>query len=333
MLVPIMAPAPDLVSFTLADVNQAARELLEANPEAIVPYRLLREVLRLPATNPELLQAKKAAMAGKWVRQLEESQLSDGSWGRFHSQDTKNKTVFRTTEEAIDRAFALGLGPSDRIVRRVSGYIQDVLHGDFRITDREEMSEAWPLLVKFILAGRLGQIDPASKMLDPFWAYLGEVAKQTFVSGKYRLEDEADAYRNLSGDHVPGGFLESQHALWILSSRRLPCQLDRALMSWIWHKPDGIRYLRAPLQNPSSRYIGYWLRSMNLLSRFGSWKEISVGVLNQLWKQRDKQGLWDFGTGIARSIDFQLSETWRQSTKRKQDYSTHILVLVRKYFD
>lgn len=109
-----MAHMPDLVAFTLADVHQAAIELLKENPEAIVSYRLLQEVLRLPTNNPKLLQAKKAALTGKWVRQLEESQLSDGSWGRFHSQDTKQKTVFRTTEEAIDRAFALGLEPSDK---------------------------------------------------------------------------------------------------------------------------------------------------------------------------------------------------------------------------
>ena len=267
------------------------------------------------------------------MRQLEESQLADGSWGRFHSQDTKKKTVFRTTEEAIDKAFALGLEPTDRILRRVSGYIQDVLHGDCQITDRKEKSESWPLLVNYILAGRLAQIDPANKMLDPFWVYLAEVTKQAFASGNYRLEDEANAYLRLSGVHVPGGFLESQHALWILSSRRLPYQLDRALVSWIWHKPDGIRYLRTPLQEPSSRHIGYWLRSMNLLSRFGSWREISVDTLNQLWEQRDKQGLWDFGSKITRSIDFPLSETWRQSSKRKQDYSTCILALLRKYFD
>jgi hypothetical protein len=71
---------------------------------------------------------------------------------------------------------------------------------------------------------------------------------------------------------------------------------------------------------------------MNLLSRFGSWREISVDTLNQLWEQRDKQGLWDFGSRISQSIDFPLSDTWRQSIKRKMDYSTCILALLRKYF-
>ena len=54
-----MAPTPDLATFTLADVHQATRELLAANPEAIVAYRLLREVLRVPPGDPELAQVKK----------------------------------------------------------------------------------------------------------------------------------------------------------------------------------------------------------------------------------------------------------------------------------
>ena len=253
--------------------------------------------------------------------------------GRFHSQDTKKKTAFRTTEEAIDRAFALGLEPGDGVLTLASQYIHDVLHGDAQITDRTEKSESWPLLVKFILAGRLAQIDPANKMLDSFWIYLADVAKQAFASGHYRVEDEADAYLRLSGVHVPGGFLESQHALWILSSRGLPYQLDHELVSWIWYKPDGIRYIRASLSNLKPRLIGYWLRSMNILSRFGSWREISVGTVNQLWEQRDNDWLWDFGSKISWSVDFPLSESWRQSIKRKQDYSTHILVLLRKYFN
>ena len=328
-----MARTSEPPTYKLAELQKSANELLAANPEAIVTNRLQREVLRVPPNDPELAQVKKAVLMSKWVRQLEKSQLSDGSWGRFHSQDAKKKTVFHTTEEAIDREFALGLEPSDRVLTRVSGYIQSILHGDAQITDRNEKAESWPLLIKSILAGRLAQIDPSHKMLDSFWTYLAEVARQTFASGNYRLEDEAAAYLRLSGIHVPGGFLESQHALWILSSRRLPHQLDHALVSWIWYKPDGIRYLRAPLTKPQPYYSGYWLRSMNILSRFSSWREISIETLNRIWEQRDKKGMWDFGSEIAQSIDFPLSVSWRHSINRKMDYSTCILALLRKCFD
>ena len=60
---------------------------------------------------------------------------------------------------------------------------------------------------------------------------------------------------------------------------------------------------------------------------------MSADSLNELWEKRSSDGWWDFGSEIAQCIDFPLSESWRQSIKRKMDYSTCILVLLRKFFD
>ncbi|OGN92924.1 MAG: hypothetical protein A2Y88_09130 [Chloroflexi bacterium RBG_13_48_10] len=321
------------MTFTLDDIHRSTRQVLASAPDGVVAYRLLREVLHVHPDDPSLVTAKVAALSSQWVRQLQGSQLPDGSWGRFHTQDTKVKTVFRTTEEAIDRAFALGLEPTDTCLTNVRKYIENVLSGDAMITDWYEKNDAFPVLITFILAGRLAQIDPTNKMLDTYWTYLLEVANQAFSSGNYRLEDEKEAYLRLSGIHVPRGFLESQHALWILSSRELPSGLDRDLMDWIWNKPKGIGYLGAALSRPSPYHIGYWLRSMNIISRFGSWREMSADSMNDMWEKRHPDGWWDFGSEIAKSIDFPLSESWHQSIKRKMDYSTCILVLLRKYFN
>ncbi len=328
-----MTHTPGPVKFTLDEILQIARGILDANPDGVVAYRLYQEVLRFPPDDPQLAGAKNAAVKNKWVHQLSDSQLPDGSWGRFHSQDTKKKALFRTTEEAIDRAFALGLEPGDGLLLCTRQYILKVLHGEAQIADPSEKNESWPILIKFILAGRLAQLDPSNEVLDSTRSYLAEVASQAFATGKYRLEDEATAHLRLFARHVPHGFLESQHALWILSFQNLPNELEHALVNWIWYKPDGIRYLRAPLSELEPRLIGSWLRSMNILSRFGCWREICAPTLNRLWEQRDEHGLWDFGSQIARSVDFPLSESWRHSANRKMDYSTCMLVLLRRVFD
>ncbi|MFZ2097599.1 MAG: hypothetical protein WAV05_13260 [Anaerolineales bacterium] len=328
-----MAPLDHRQQFRLEDLLHSAHEILANKPDAIVAWRLLRDVLHLAEDDPELVEAKEKALVSKWVHQLEETQLPDGSWGRFHSQDTKQKTTFRTSEEAIDRAFALGLEADHPILTQVQRYIQLVLQGQACVTDRDEKNEAWPLLIRLILAGRLAQINPNDELLDPIWSYMARVVQQAFTSGKYRLEDEVAAYQRLSKIHIPQGFLESQHALWILCSRALPNQLERALISWIWSKPDGIRYIRIPLYAPEHRRIGYWLRSMNLLTHFSSWREMSLDMLNQMWELRDEHGWWDFGSQVAGSVEFPLSENWRQSMRRKLDYSTSMLILLRKYFD
>jgi len=320
-------------SFDLEDILQAARELLAAHPGIVVRWRLLRQVLRLHPEDPGLVEAKRALKSDSWVQQLERSQLADGSWGRFHTQDTKLKTVFRTTEQAIDRAFALGLEPTESPLTGVRQYILNVLRGTARLTDRDEKHPAWPLGIKFILAGRLAQIDPAHPMIDPYWGYLVEVASQAFTSGSYRKEDEEAAYVRLSGIRWPRGFLASQHSLHILSSRELPAQLEENIIRWIWHKPDGIGYLGTPLYELHSRLIGPWLRSMNILSRFPLWRQTSTDCMNRVWEQRAADGFWDFGSHIAPTVDFPLSANWRRKDNRRLDYSTCILALLRRYFD
>jgi hypothetical protein len=328
------------VVFSLEEVCNTAGMLLETRPDPVPAYRLLKEVLRLPSGDPELMKARQAAEQSRWIRQLVAAQLPDGSWGRFHSQDTKVKTAFRTSEEAIDRAFSLGLGADHVVLRRAQAYIEKVLTGQAHITDWEEKSEAWPLLIHFILAGRLAalqgrwpQIEPAHPLWEDGWDCLAKVARRAFGSGQYRLGDEVKGFLDLTGLHVPKGFLESQYALWILSTRPLPGKLDQDLVEWIWNKPDGIRYVRVPLAEPQHRTIAYWFRSINILTRFACWQQVSTSTLNRLWEQRNVHGLWDFGGQIARCTDFPLSENWRQSIKRKVDYSTSMLVVLRRWFD
>jgi hypothetical protein len=328
-----MARPESRLHFSLESLKFSAQAIFTHQPGSIVTWRLLRHVLGLPTNHAKLADTRAALSGSRWVQQLVAAQLPDGSFGRFHSQDTKQKTVFRTSEEAIDRAFALGLEPNHPVLNRMSRYIQQALQGQLHITDPDEKNEAWPLLIKLILAGRLAQIAPNDKLVEPFWQYLEQVAQSAFKSGSYQLEHEVDAYRRLSGIHISKGFLESQHALWVLSTRPLARPLESALVRWILNKPDGIRYIRAPLQAPQPSRIGYWVRSMNLLSRFPAWRDLSLDILNHIWGLRDKQGWWDFGQQSGKCAEFPLSESWRQPIHRKMDQSTHMLVLLRKCFD
>ncbi len=340
-------PHSDLVAFSLDDLERSAYTLLDGRPDPIPAYRLLNEVLRLQAENPKLIQARQAAAQSKWMKQLEAAQLPDGSWGRFHSQDTKQKSVFRTSEEAIDRAFSLGVQPDQPVLYKARKYIEKVLSGQAQISDRAEKSMAWPLLIKLMLAGRLAALsgrwpalrdkgrenDPASPLVDESWECLAEVVRRAFASGQYSLANEKAGFFDMTGTPVRNGFLESQHALWILSARPLPGRLEQDLVRWIWNKPDGIRYVRVPLGDPQPRTIAYWFRSMNILARFPSWRAAGAGTLNRLWKQGKRNGLWDFGPRTAMCNDFPISENWRRLLKRKVDYSTCVLVVLRRWFD
>jgi hypothetical protein len=319
--------------FSQADIHAAAERILESQPDPVPKYRLMNEVLRMGEQDLELTQTKQKLAQSKWIHQLQDAQLPDGSWGRFHSQDTKVKSIFRTSETAIDRAFSLGLDHTHPVLIHAKIYIVDVLSGRARISDREEKNEAWPLLIRYILAGRLAQIEPSNPILEEGWNYLSEITKRTFASGGYRQADEAAAFLQVTNTRVPNGFIESQHALWILSARQLPGQLERQLVDWLRKKPDGIRYIRTPFSNPTPKTIGAWLRSMNILTRFAAWKPACIDMLNQLWRLRGADGLWNSGPQTARFTDFPISEDWRHVINRKVDYSTSLLALFRKLFD
>jgi hypothetical protein len=320
-------------TFTLDDVQKAAQQILQTKPDPIPAYRLLHEVLRLPEGDHGLQKAQSSIEYSKWVKQLKDAQLPDGSWGRFHSQDTRVKSVFRTSEEAIDRAISLGLGPDHPALASAKNYIENVLVGHAQITDWNEKNDAWPVLIRIILAGKLAEIFPTSFALESSWLYMAEVAQQSFSSGEYRLADEINAHLQVSTIHVRRSFLESRYAISLLSARCLPDQLERKLVEWIWNKPDGMHYLGAPLSKPVPHRMAYWLKSMNILCHFPYWKEVSVMYLNELWEDRDENGWWDFGPPSEMCRDFPISENWRQPANRKIDFSTSILVVLRRYFD
>ena len=66
-------------SFTLEDIQQSARYILNILPARILAYRLMFEVLSNPGRDPELLRVKEAALSTKWIQQLYSTQLPDGS--------------------------------------------------------------------------------------------------------------------------------------------------------------------------------------------------------------------------------------------------------------
>lgn len=321
------------VTFTLSELCQVAEAIIESGVEATLAYRLQAQVLRLPAGDPAMRRLRAAARQSPWVRQLEQEQQADGSWGRFHSQDTKLKSCFRTTEEALDRALALGLDMNDSLLQRAHAYILAGLRGELTVSDPPEKNERWLFFLPQVLAGRLAQLDPTHPDLAPHQALWLEIAQRAFASGSYRLEDEAAAYPALAGIRAPQGFLESQYALWTLSSQKLPLELSQALVHWLWHKPDGIRYLRVSLAEPNGLRIGLWLRSLEILRRFSGWQAAAAGALEALWRQRGPDGRWEFGPGVLKSSDFPISTSWRLPGNRSSDQTTLMLILFKEFFD
>ncbi|MEN6314770.1 MAG: hypothetical protein ABFD25_11025 [Clostridiaceae bacterium] len=81
-----------------------------------------------------------AIYMSKWYKQLADEQREDGSWGRFHSQDSKAalKQKFVTTENALGRACQLSLSKDDTIIAKCLRKLERYVRGDETWTDNIE---------------------------------------------------------------------------------------------------------------------------------------------------------------------------------------------------
>ena len=312
-------------------VRNIAEKILRLEPNEVVRVRLLRDVLHLAPSSPELREAVLKLSGHAWVRQLEQEQHPDGSWGRFHSMDSSKTALFRTSETAIRRALSLGLEKDHPILARASRYMRWVLEGKAKWSDRVEKSEGWPICVEASTAATLAEVDPAHPTCRPAWDYWVEVAGLSFPAGKYDPEAERQAHKDHNGRGTR--YLGSRYVLTLLGRRsdELPAAIETRLLDWVWDNPEGIGYLGVALCHPDRFHIFNWLESLEILSWFPSWRAHMKDAVAWLWERRNADGLWDFGARVSKCSYFPLSDDWRKNGNRSIDHSTRILSLLSKY--
>lgn len=314
----------------LDQIEQIARQILDSNPDAVVRRRLLRDVLGLPVDGSALENSLR-------VRELAQEQRQDGSWGRFHSQDSRLKQEILTTEMGVERALALGLEASHPILQKAAAYIFRVMRGVVPFPDPPEKNDRWATGERLFLASTLASIAPDHPELDRDRELWLNILEKTFRSGEYRAEDEIEAHRMLTGATVEGSYLvlRGKYQLNILGSTALPPDLERSLLAWLWSLPEGIGYLSVPLarpQRPGPGGMDRWLASHELLAQnFPAWRQFAGPVAAWLWEQRDPDGCWDFGPQPHASARLPLSDTWKSSRNRKFDWTVRVLGLLREF--
>jgi hypothetical protein len=331
--------------FTPENLRETAANLLDMRPDPVPRFRILRDVLRLDAADSALRDAEAALECSKWIRLLESSQHDDGTWGRFHTQDTGIKQPFPTTESAVSIAVSLGLTVRHPVLTRVIPYILDCMSGASVWPDPPEKHDnplAWWIWLRHYSAAMLALIEPRHPALDPFWSIRAKTVEAAFASGEYDRGVEIQMLNELLDCRMKNPVpFHVKPSLLVLSAtdNRLPESVELSMLSFIMKHPRGMYYVYdrqiGDFPEISSRGFWGWLRAHDLLSRFRSWKRISADAMNWVWDQRTREGFWDFGPGIARKpfTCFPLSESWRTPGSRLIDSSTVVLALLSKRFD
>ncbi len=323
----------------LAEYESFGRTILAKTDQSIPRFLILRDVLNLPKEETTLQSARAVLKSCSWVQELERTQHSNGSWGRFHSRDSSLKQRFPTTELALYRARALGLDKFDPLNQKTIYWMEMILQGQTDWSDPDEKHEGWTINKRFITAATLALVDPSNPLIHPLAERWVEVVKRTFQKGAYDPIAERQAHREINGIHTRGKYLKlaALYPLVLLSvpSVKLDNELESSFLNWVCQKADGIYYVygRSMLHPPelTNAHFQNWLDGVSLLSRFKFGRLLCSPAINWLWAQREDDGLWDFGPSARRQLAFPLSESWRNLIDRKIDSSISVLQTLRSH--
>ncbi len=327
------------------DFSGIAQELLNRDLEPVQAYIILKDILEVAKSDNLLMNVEEEALRSKWVKELEDAQEPDGSWGRFHSMDSGVKRKFPTTEHAVRRALALGLDENSSVLAETAAYMSAVIKGDAAWPDRVEHFNEWPVTTKMITAATLSGISRNHPDLRAVWSLWSELVKRAFSGGGHDPDGEMAAFGELTGINPTrkSTKLANMYPLTLLSSTdgKLPDNIEKAYLDWLWNNREGIYYLTSSsmdiLPEISSKEFPFWLRALDLFTDYSYGERLAENAINYIWGLRGEDGLWDFGNGTKSAgyaknyCGWLLSDSWRESSDRKTDCTIRILLLLKKF--
>lgn len=321
--------------FQISDMQELAARILDLDPHPIPRYLLMRDVLHVSLEEPGMKNLKMRVMETGWVDQLAAAQNDNGIWNRFHSQDTKIKATFPTTEFAIQRALALGLDKHDTILAMAVEWMEKCLKGQVGWSDRVEKSEGWPAMTRAITASTLARVDPFNPLLEPERSRWQEIALRTFRGGFYNHDAEQKAHRELNGLTTCGYYtLNVSHPLILLSTLPglLPTHVEKAMLKWAYENSKGIGYVvpgrLSDFPLPGERRFTPWLDGLHILLRFRAGHDLLKDANEYIHSLRSEDGFWKFNRLPGIHPSFPLSDSWRKPVNKKIDQTVHILTLL-----
>ncbi|HJN51999.1 MAG: hypothetical protein QGI68_12000 [Pseudomonadales bacterium] len=326
-----------------SNVRETALRLLDSPLHPVPRFRIIRDILHVPNKDSEYRAAREEVCNTRFAKELGESQEKNGTWGRFHTQDTRAKKKFPTTEKAIERALAVGLDNEDRILKRTTEFIEAHLQGGATWSDHPEKHDnpaLWEYAIKAISAANLSLIDRDHPLVAEQAQRFAGAAKEAFRTENYDRDKELQFHVKASGiESRSHGSCLTKYGLLLLSSKDclLPGQVETRLLDFVLHKEDGIYYTYGGcLQDPPlvrERHFPRWLAAHEILSRFVTWPALAEQAVRWIWEQQNENGLWDFGGNTPRDNYFPLSDNWKRKTNRAIDCSVRTLILLNRFYE
>lgn len=305
--------------------------LSESISDPFPGYILQKEILHSSSCEAEYNKLKES----KWYKQLADEQWENGSWGRFHTQDTKAQTKqkFVTTETALRRARELSLDKSDEMVHKSVQLMERYLQDQEEWLDTNENHFGFQIAFRTIIAANLSLFDPGHPFVQSKKEICADNLSKAIRNGS--LEEEIWENENRNRNEI---FLKpfTVYIVWLLQHNDfLDKSLERGFLEYIWNRKDGIYYCAGgPLSEVvflESKSFLTWLSGLESLSDFSLFSEfMKRGAANHLINEIYRLMYADILLPAAGPIFGHYSEAWSGKNNRKNDLILRILRILIK---
>lgn len=265
---------------------------------------------------------------GKWARQIIARQEPDGSWGRFHSMCSADRSPL-TTEMALRRLERLGLTKDDACIQRALTYMEDCLAGRKAIPDRPEKVQDWDVFTAMILSAWIRRYTDENETANAVAHRWAAVVTRAFAGGAYDPDAYDQAYREII--HPRGGRMIGIAQFYMVTLLRgeLDAETENAFVRHVLESPDGIYYiydrcLRTPPADFQSKTASRYLAAIELLAEYPAAREQMRFAAQWLRQHQDANGRWDMGAKARDGVVFPLSDDWRTPENRENDCTRRI---------
>jgi hypothetical protein len=299
--------------------------------DTVPQYIIKKEIMCISSDKSENNKLKES----KWYRQLATEQWENGSWGRFHTQDTKSqlKQKFTTTESALRRARELSLDGNDEMIYKAIQLMERYIQGQEEWLDANEHHYGFQVAFRTLVAANLSLFDPKHPLVQKKKEICADNLSNAFRNGSL-YEDIWEKENRKCNEILLKPYMV--YIIWLLQNNDFLDQAnERNFFEYIWYRKEGIYYRTngpsSSIEFLESKNFRTWLSGLENLCDFSLFPEfMSTGTSNHLLNEIHRLMYDDVSLPSTSPIFGHYSETWSNKNCRRNDMILRILRILIK---
>jgi hypothetical protein len=322
----------------LANLEQIIEFLSKNVSDPVQEYIMVKEIYKELPSNYKYKNTYTQIKKSKWYLDLADEQLDDGSWGRFHSQDSKMpKRKFVTTETALKRARELSLSKDDPVIAKCIKLMERYVRGEKTWSDNIEKhrdgGKSHLHSRPFVTAANINLFDSKNSVIKSKRDVFIKTLKIALLNGYFNEEAWELENKNYSGPCLTGW---NAYPLMILQN--IDClddTIQKQYLDYIWHRKGGIYYISdfppSEKRNLENKDFTIWLSLLEILSGFSLFSEyMKKEAFSHLLQEATRLMNRDIELPVSNTIFGHYAESWRNKNLRKIDMILRIVRILIK---